>query len=422
MSLQQRIRTIGPGAMVAAAFIGPGTVVTATKAGGSLGFTLLWAVLFSTVSCLILQEMAARLGVVGGRGLGEAIRWKIERPVQRSLAIGMVLGAIFVGNAAYEAGNITGAAMGLEVLSPGAASMKVNPIVIVVGLVAFGLLLSGKYRVIESTLVSLVVVMGLVFASAALAVKPDWADVARGFVTPRVPDQGWMTVIGIIGTTVVPYNLFLHASSAKRRWQSDEGQGLAERLQSARLDSILSIGLGGVITSAILIAAAGAGGFSEAAIDSPSSLSKSLKGLLGSWAPIFLSVGFLAAGLSSAITTPLAAAFASTEVLGWKPSMSDFRFRVVWMVILVTGLVFACLGFRPGKLILFAQIANGLLLPIVAMFLVWIMNDRRIMNEHTNSAVSNLLGGLVILTTIAIGSRGIWSSGLIQSLLGLDGS
>ena len=195
MSFQQRLRTVGPGAMVAAAFIGPGTVVTATTAGGSLGYTLLWAVLFSTFSCLVLQEMAARLGVIGGRGVGEAIRLKIERPVPRGLAILLVLGAILVGNAAYEAGNITGAAMGLEVLSPAAASLSPNPIVILVGLVAFGLLVSGQYRVIERTLVTLVVVMGIVFVSAALVVKPDWMDVLRGLVTPQVPDQGWLTVI-----------------------------------------------------------------------------------------------------------------------------------------------------------------------------------------------------------------------------------
>ena len=191
MKFLEQLKTIGPGAMVAAAFIGPGTVVTATKAGGGFGYSLLWAVALSTIACLILQEMAARLGTVAQLGVGQALRQKLEHPAVRAVGIALVLGAILVGNAAYEAGNITGAAMGISAVAPSLESFKVNPVVIVVSIVAFALLWTGKYKHLEKTLVGLVAVMGIAFIVAAIASGPDWGQVIGGLFRFRAPDDAW---------------------------------------------------------------------------------------------------------------------------------------------------------------------------------------------------------------------------------------
>ena len=122
--------------MVAAAFIGPGTVTTATFAGSSYGFTLLWAVLFSVVSTLVLQEMTARLGVIAQKGLGQALRNKVTHPALKFMLSLLVLSAILVGNAAYEAGNISGAVLGLGY----SGTLPINPWVLTIGLLAFLLL------------------------------------------------------------------------------------------------------------------------------------------------------------------------------------------------------------------------------------------------------------------------------------------
>ncbi|MGN0293779.1 MAG: divalent metal cation transporter, partial [Lachnospiraceae bacterium] len=115
----ERLKNIGPGALVAAAFIGPGTVTTCTKSGANSGYTLLWAMLFSTIATIVFQEMAARLGIVTQKGLGENIRERIVNPVLKGIAILIVIVAIFVGNSAYETGNITGGILGLQVIFPG---------------------------------------------------------------------------------------------------------------------------------------------------------------------------------------------------------------------------------------------------------------------------------------------------------------
>ncbi len=386
--------------MVAAAFIGPGTVTTATIAGSSYGFTLLWAVGFSVLATFILQEMAARLGVMSGMGVGEAIRHKVTKRALYLATAALVIGAILIGNAAYEAGNITGAVWGLPISS----GLPFNPLVLVIGLAAFLLLWSGRYRLIERALVVMVSLMGLVFLVAALSVKPDLGQVLKGMFVPHIPEGAGIMIVSLIGTTVVPYNLFLHASAVKNRWQSDDP------LNTARSDTFISVFGGGIITMAILITAAVAFQDQEQGVSSAADLAQQLQPLLGNWAVGFISAGFLAAGLSSSITAPLAAAYATSEILGWKESLKGKRFRRIWMVVLFSGIIFSCLGFKPTLVIMFAQFANGLLLPIIASFLLWVMNDHRIMGDHYNNTWTNIMAMVVILFTIALGIKSILSA------------
>ncbi len=397
------IKNIGPGAMVAAAFIGPGTVTTATLSGAGFGYTLLWAVLFSLFATFILQEMAARLGLCGNLGLGEAIRAKIPKGVFKIAAFILVLAAIFIGNAAYEAGNITGAILGFGPKLSGIPFGETILITIIAAL-AFLLLYSGKYKLIERALVLLVGTMGFIFILAAILSRPDFSQVIQGFFIPRIPERSLIMVMGLIGTTVVPYNLFLHASTVQKKW------GHADFLRTSRIDTMISIIIGGMITSAILITSAVVLNPLDREITSAGDLSLQLRPLLGDSAEYFINVGFLAAGLSSAITAPLAAAFAVSGLLGWSSDMRSRKFRWIWSFVLFTGVVFASLGLKPLTVILFAQVANGLLLPIIAGFLLWTLNDANIMGSYKNSKLKNLLGLLVMLIALALGIKSIISA------------
>ena len=132
----EKLRNIGPGALVAAGFVGPGTVTTCTVSGASYGYTLLWALLFATVATIIFQEMAARVGIVTGKGLGENIRERITHPVLKWIAIIVVIIAIFIGNIAYETGNVTGGILGIQAVFP-SASMVAIAVVIGISMPAF---------------------------------------------------------------------------------------------------------------------------------------------------------------------------------------------------------------------------------------------------------------------------------------------
>lgn len=392
-----------------AAFIGPGTITTATLAGAGFGFTLLWALVFSIAATIVLQEMSARLGLVTRQGLGEALRTTFTAPVARVTVKLMVVSAIALGNCAFQTGNITGAAMGLEMLT----GVNRSTGALIVGLAAFSMLAVGRYRLIEWMLMALVAVMGVVFLLTAIVSRPGLTDVLKGLLVPRVPDGSLVTIIALIGTTVVPYNLFLHAGAVTRKWPATTPVRIS--LGEARWDVALSIALGGLISLAVMATAAAftVGG---AAIDGPAAMAEPLRPLLGTAGRPLFAAGLVAAGLTSAITAPLAAAYATTGVLGWDSDLQTWKFRAVWATVIVVGTTLAMLGGNPISAILFAQAANGLLLPIMAGFLLVAMNQKALLGDYTNRVLANVLGAGVVLVVSGLGfvqlakvARAVWS-------------
>lgn len=121
----------------------------------------------------------------------------------------------------------------------------------------------------------------------------------------------------------------------------------------------------------------------------------------------FIGMGLFCAGISSAITAPLAAAWATSGILGWEKSARSFRFRLVWMIILSSGILFSLLGFRPLEAILFAQAANGILLPVIAGYLLWVANSKKLLGHGTNGIFSNIMGIIVVLLTVMLGIRSL---------------
>ena len=352
---------------------------------------LLWAVIFSAVATAVLQEMAARVGLVTRKGLSEAIRDSVTHPLTRWLSLGLVALAITVGNAAYEAGNLLGASLGLEILTGGAPKVWA----FVMASAAFALLWTGAYRVIQRVLVALVVFMSFVFFVTAILVDSSMGELARGLV-PSIPDGSLLTVIALIGTTVVPYNLFLHASTVQEKWA---GVPEEQALKESRWDTTFSVALGGLVTVAIVVTATPLTDVSRLG-----SIVDQLEPILGRWARSFFGLGLLAAGLTSAITAPLAAAYATSGALGFEVDLRAPRFRLVWGFVIVTGFVLTLTGGSPTEVILLAQAANGLLLPLIAMFLLVVVNDPKLMGSFRNRAMANLLGAIVVVVVTGLGA------------------
>jgi manganese transport protein len=396
------LKNIGPGTLVAAAFIGPGTVTLCSVAGASFGFALLWAMLLSIIATVILQEMAARLGIISQKGLSEVIRTEIQQPIVRKAIITLILLAIVIGNASYEAGNISGGVLGLETIFGNAsleiAQFSINIMPLIIGVLAFILLYMGNYKLLERALISLVILMSISFLITAIITKPNLSEIFAGTFIPKFPEGSLLIIIGLIGTTVVPYNLFLHASLVKEKWKAEND------LSTARKDTILSIALGGIVSMAIIITASG---IPTAEINNAADLALGLEPLYGAFAKYFLALGLFAAGITSAITAPLASAYVVQGCLGWKAGLSSGKFKAVWMLILLLGVVFSSLGIKPIDIIKFAQVANGLLLPIVAGILLWMMNKASILGAHRNTKWQNLIGIVIVLFCIFLGLKSI---------------
>lgn len=389
-------KKLGPGILVAAAFVGPGTITVCTLAGVQFGYSLLWAVVLSVVATIILQEMSGRIGVISQNGLMDVVKTELRSKWIRNVVIAIVLFAILVGNSAYEAGNIGGATLGLEGLFGSGKIASFYPLFI--GIFAFVLLWFSGYKTLEKVFAGLVGIMGVCFLVAALLTKPPLSKIMEGMFIPRLPDGSLLTVVALVGTTVVPYNLFLHASLVKEKWKSKKDLG------TAKWDTIISIALGGFVSMAILIAA------SAAPLDDVSNamdLAKGLEPLFGRGAVYFLAAGLIAAGITSAITAPLAAAFVTSSCMGWRGGMDDKRFKWVWATVLSLGVLFLSFNIKPIQVIQFAQVANGILLPVMAILLLWIVNRKTVMGKHTNTNVQNILGIIIVAFSIFLGGKSI---------------
>lgn len=388
--------------VIAAAFIGPGTVTTAAQAGSDYRFALAWALLFSVVACLVLQEASGRISVLTGSELGSAIRGRFAgsrwgRAAPLLVAVGIVLGC-----AAYEAGNLLGGVAGLRLVSSAGPAV----LTALTGAAAAALLFTGRVRWIARALGSLVAVMGVAFLVTAVRLGPDLGELTSGLFVPSVPSGSTVLVLGLIGTTVVPYNLFLGSALAR-------GGGLGEM----RWGLAVAVIGGGVISVGILVVGSAIGGGLEY-----ERLAEVLGDRLGTGAEVSLAVGLFAAGFTSAITAPLAAALAARSLLGTAddPRWTERspRFRAVWVGVLATGIGFGVSGLRPIPVIILAQAFNGLLLPLVAIFLWISMNDRALLGDDgVNSRLQNLVTGAVVLVCVVLGVRALAAA--VQSALRL---
>jgi manganese transport protein len=384
--------SFGPGFLVAAAFIGPGTVTTCTLAGANFGFALIFSLLFAVLTTLFLQEMTGRLSLASGKDLGQSLREYPQHRWTQALFILLTLSSITIGCAAYEAGNIIGGSLGLEMIT--GVPQKIW--VVFISLAAVFLLGQKKYRLVERFLIVLVFLMSVSFLATAVIMKPDLGSVLRGFL-PSFPENSLFLVLALVGTTVVPYNLFLHSSAVKEKWKTTED------LKDVRKDLVLSISLGGLISISIVITSAMAFFAKGIAIESGAQMASQLEPLYGSVAKALFGIGFFAAGISSAVTAPYAAAFASSGILGWKEGQKSKGFYAVWLGVILVGLTVSLFNFSPIVVIVFAQVTNGLVLPVASIFLLIVLNSRRILGNAVNTWRQNILGVAIVAIVSLLG-------------------
>ncbi len=279
--IKNRISSVLLWSVISAAFIGPGTLAAASSAGALYKYSLIWALLFATLACIILQEMAARISISTGKNLSLILTQHLGR--LPSVFIGL---AVVIGCAAYEAGNIIGALSGVTLIF----SINRYLVLSIIGIAALLLLGFGTRKIVINSLGALVALMGLLFVFMAFQSPASIGQLFEGTV-PNFPRGSQWVTLALIGTTIVPYNIYLGSGLS-------EGQSLKEM----RFGLTSSVALGGIISIAILITAT--------QIDSMNSfldLAYLLKDTVGYWAYLLMGIGLFAAGFTSSVTAPLAA-------------------------------------------------------------------------------------------------------------------
>jgi manganese transport protein len=391
--------------VISAAFIGPGTITTAVTAGSSFQLQLLWAVTLGTFGCLVLQEVSARIVIGSGLNLGQASQKAFGIKTGKILML-VVGGTVLAGCLAYEAGNILGAVAGLNLLT-GADTRWLTLGVVAA---AFVVLWTNKRQVISWVMTFLVAMMGLAFFVLAVRQPFSFMEIVTRATVPDFPAGSALLILGLVGTTIVPYNIFLGSGISK-----------GKTIPLMRIGLTVSVLTGGMITAAILIA-----GTSVQAFTSFPELAGALKEKLGPMGSLALGVGLFAAGLSSSITAPYASSLIASTVLGWE---NQRRLSLVWGAVLITGFFFGISGIKPIPVILTVQALNGLILPLLVVLLIGLINSPLIIPAQyrhgvVHNAVLLLTMGSVLLiglnqvekTLIAAGllaeSQAMWMAGI----------
>ena len=192
--------------------------------------------------------------------------------------------------------------------------------------------------------------------------------------------------------------IFLHSSLVTEKWDS------IKKLKTARIESFISIFLGGIVSLSIIVTAASV---NTQDVRSVIDLARGLEPLYGKFAIYFLGIGLFASGITSSITAPLAAAYVAKSCFGWKDSMKSLKFRLVWMIVLIFGVVISLIELNPIEIIKFAQFSNSLLLPIIAIILLWLVNNNSIIGKEYGYRYQNIFGIIIIMITIILGIRGL---------------
>lgn len=392
--IKKRLSVIGPGAIITASFIGPGTVTTATRAGAGFGFALLWAIIFAIIATIVLQEMVARIGIVTKQGLGENIRDLFDNVILKFAAVWIVMIAVCVGCAAYISGDLLGTSLGVSYLF----GIPENYVAPVIGIIILAIGLSGSYKIIEKLMIVLIAVMSITFLTTMFVSASDIGAILQGAFIPGIPNGSILMVIALIGTTVVPYNFFIHASTVSEKWDSTDG------LKESRIDTILTITIGGIITAAILITA---GALIEGReVTNVVELAAPLEPLMGELAPLFISIGLFSAGFSSAIASPMGAAVTVSSFMRWKGGFDNTKYKIIFGSVIGLGIITSAIGFEPLEVLLFAQALNGLILPIIAIIIMVVINRKNFMGRHINPIWLNVVGGAV---TAVVSFLGVYS-------------
>jgi Mn2+/Fe2+ NRAMP family transporter len=391
------LAVMGPGLIAGIAGNDAGGITTYSVLGARTGLTLLWIFPITIAILAIVQEMVARLGVVTGQGLSDLIR---DRFGVRWTVFAMVV--LLVANIANTVAEFAGASAALEIFG--------IPRIVVVPIVAVGiwaLVLFASYRTVERVFLSVSLIFVTYIASAVLA-HPDWGAVARSFVTPAVTFSApiLLLMVAVVGTTITPYMQYYLQSAIAEKGIDEEELRLeqADAIGGAVWTNVIAVFI--VIATAVTIFGTGRD------ITTAADAAAGLKPVAGEFAELLFAVGLFGASVLAATIMPISTAFVICEAFGWESGVgkrfSDARafFGIYTFVLFFGALIVLVPGLDLTGVIVGSQNLQGLLLPVVLVFLVLLVNDRALMGRHANGRKANLVAwvavGLVVLLDVVL--------------------
>ena len=386
-------RYIGPGLLVTVGFIDPGNWASNFAAGSQFGYSLLWVVTLSTVMLIILQHNVAHLGIATGLCLSEAATRYAPRWVSRPILASAVVASISTSLA-----EILGGAIALEMLFdiPIAWGAVLTTAVVLI------MLFTNSYKRIERAIITFVSIIGLSFIYELFLVDIDWPSAMRGWVTPTFPDGSMIVIMSVLGAVIMPHNLFLHSEVVQSLEYHKQGEkSIRSRLKYELFDTLFSMIVGWAINSAMILLAAAAFFGGGVPVEELQQAKELMTPLLGENAGNIFAAALLLAGVSSTVTSGMAAGSISAGIFGESYHVKDSHSQIGIVASLGIALLLIFFIGDPFQGLLVSQMVLSLQLPFTVFLQVWLTSSPRVMGQYANTPLNRIvLYGIAIIVTL----------------------
>lgn len=380
---------IGPGLLVTVGFIDPGNWASNFAAGADFGYSLLWVITLSTIMLIVLQHNVAHLGIVTGLCLSEAATKYTPKWVSRP-----ILGTAVLASISTSLAEILGGAIALEMLFD-------IPVIWGSLLTAFFvtiMLFTNSYKRIERSIIAFVSVIGLSFLYELFLVDIDWPLVARSWVTPSIPEGSLLVIMSVLGAVVMPHNLFLHSEVVQsREYNKKDDASIRKLLKYEFYDTLFSMGVGWAINSAMILLAAATFFANHIGVEELQQAKSLLEPLLGNQAATIFALALLMAGISSTVTSGMAAGSIFAGMFGESYHVKDVHSRVGILLSLGIALVVILFIENPFQGLIISQMILSIQLPFTIFLQVGLTSSKRVMGQYANSRWSSF-----VLYTMAV--------------------
>ena len=380
---------IGPGLLVTVGFIDPGNWASNFAAGSEFGYALLWVVTLSTIMLIVLQHNVAHLGIVTGLCLSEAATQYCPKWIARP-----VLGSAVLASISTSLAEILGGAIALQMLLD-------IPIVwgsILTTLFVIIMLFSNSYKKIERAIIAFVSVIGLSFLYELFLVDIDWPMAVRAWVVPSIPQGSMLIIMSVLGAVVMPHNLFLHSEVIQSHEYNKQDEGSIRKvLKYEFYDTLFSMIVGWAINSAMILLAAATFFKTNTQVEELQQAKSLLDPLLGNNAGFIFALALLMAGISSTITSGMAAGSIFAGIFGESYHIKDIHSRIGVLLSLGVALVIIFFIDNPFYGLIISQMILSIQLPFTVFLQVGLTSSKKVMGKYANSCWSSF-----VLYTIAI--------------------
>jgi len=393
--LKRVLSFLGPAFLVTVGFIDPGNWATNIEGGSRFGYELLWVITLSTIMLIVIQHMAAKLGVATGKSLAVNIREHFPAPAAAFLGLTVVLACV-----ATDVAELLGGAIGFNLL----LGMPLWLGALVTVFLEVFLIVSQRYHRLEVIIVGFLGIIGLCYLIEIVLVKPDWAVLAPSMVTPRVGKESIYVAMAILGAVVMPHNVFLHSNVIhSRKWGISEQEKMA-LLRYEKIDTLAAMLSGWMINSAMIVVAAAVFARHHVTVDSIEQASATLRPLAGPLAGLLFSIALIFSGVGSSVTSSMAEANVITGFLGKPEDPRTLLYRISVFITAVPSFLIILFSLNTFRILIFSQVVLSIQLPFTLIPLLVLCRNRKVMggfqSRVAESAAAVVISGIVIVLNV----------------------